>query len=911
MEVGFFSISPNEWRLVGTTYTNFTDPVVFLSLPNLAGETSHEGKSMSLRVRNTKLTYVNRNTKYFEFEARSYDVNDSTCTRVNEFYTPADVTIPNSFIGWLAVERGMFNVSHKAFIINTDVINRTNVNDSTDPRNRFKSFSQNGACNFGQNCRMDSSDNLLTIAQLQTTRYERFLLLRGVGTGRRFVVYVLTPHDSLEAANFYIPSPGEAYAWMLFEEGLEVTCVEDLVIETYRYDVTATKISVTYANTFLIPPALFGMVFSLHGRDSVGLRGFNVGVNGADFITQEDKCTDAETEHTSSEDAGVLVIGRTAVSGTTVCGAVFNVPTLLPTPFPTIEVTNDTCCVEITLYDTFGDGWGDNVALKVSGENFGEEFIYYDCPNNTEFPIVLCFPPTEKIHYDIVTFDPPAKETWEMYWVLRTLGQNGNFLFEPDFYLGDYDTNMTVTCGDVEVTNPVDYVNETCSRCKHPPKKAPPKGKSSSSSRSTRSSSEDVDSNSTVAYSSSNETESLDITSNRTEAASVSKSKPKPAWPFPFSLYDVDGDGWFNASEAWVPVPQHHCDESVSYSDTRRLIDVLTSPEYIISTIDRIHDLRRGTMCGDLFQEECEERLPDGKYIFRVTGALSNDEANNASQWRFCGRSGYSSEELEFKLVKGKCKPGLKISARELCCGETTSDALYYGSLVLSNVGGNELTEFDTDVLEILIAEAFSVSHAYLHGSVSLTSWELSGSALTVQFRLDLDPTFLDIAFNHYTVLENLAADLLSGAQPFFSGGSFLSSLQTSLQDLPLGENDVLAGTGSGTLLSLEYAGSMKMTGGDHAVDLLQAQPEMFMSVKTTQSVNTLQSFNSNIIVVVLSVVGTLVAMTAYKKLIVGGNVSEMVDKSVDQALLSGSSTQAEGQVLSPDLIPELAPNFN
>ena len=230
LEVGFFNILPDTWTTIAATYENFSDPVVFLSLPNLAGDTATEGTSMSLRVNNTKLTYINNDLKNFTFEAKSVNANDSFCSTWKEYYTPRDLRLNVSAIGWMVVERGKFNVSHKGFIIQTDRINRTNVNDSTDPVNQFKSLAQTGVCDFGKNCRFDikTADTgiLLTIGQLQTTRFDRFLLLRAISRGKRFVVYVLLPHDSFDAANYLIPSPGEDYAWMLFQEGLEVTCVE-------------------------------------------------------------------------------------------------------------------------------------------------------------------------------------------------------------------------------------------------------------------------------------------------------------------------------------------------------------------------------------------------------------------------------------------------------------------------------------------------------------------------------------------------------------------------------------------------------------------------------------------------------------------------------------------------------------
>ena len=89
LEVGFFTITASGWTTVETTYRNFKDPVVFLSLPNLAGDTSNDGQPMSLRIRNAQLTVVDDSLSYFQFEAKSYNVNSSFCT-TSHFYTPAE-----------------------------------------------------------------------------------------------------------------------------------------------------------------------------------------------------------------------------------------------------------------------------------------------------------------------------------------------------------------------------------------------------------------------------------------------------------------------------------------------------------------------------------------------------------------------------------------------------------------------------------------------------------------------------------------------------------------------------------------------------------------------------------------------------------------------------------------------------
>ena len=341
LEVGFFYISQKHWSNVLATYTNWTDPVVFLSLPNLAGNYATNGTSVSLRIDKAKLTFVNKNYKTYAFQAKSYQANDSYCS-TGYYYTYDQTHLNDSFIAWMVVERGLFNVSNKAFGINKDKINRTNVNDTaSNPYNFRKSFLPTGC--FGSvlaPCTLTVSDtNLIgSIAQLQTLNYPRFLLLRGAGVpfARRFARYLLLPHDSANMANYYIPDPGETYAFMLFQANTLLNCIENLAIETYLYQVNYLKKDILYSNTYKALPGIFGQIMTDAGRDSVGLRSFSPTFNGNSFITQEDECFDQETIHVNNEQVAILIIGQIATVGSTTCGMIFNqaAPTTSPSATP-------------------------------------------------------------------------------------------------------------------------------------------------------------------------------------------------------------------------------------------------------------------------------------------------------------------------------------------------------------------------------------------------------------------------------------------------------------------------------------------------------------------------------------------------------------------------------------------------
>ena len=282
------------------------------------------------------------------------------------------------------------------------------------------------------------------------------------------------------------------------------------------------------------------------------------------------------------------------------------------------------------------------------------------------------------------------------------------------------------------------------------------------------------------------------------------KSKAKPHWPFPVTIFDTNGDGWFNSSEAWTPVPLHSCGGGVSYPQGRALPETLAAPEYIISTIDRVNPLRKNTICGDLLREDCEERLPDAKYIFRVTGDLSKFDTVNNTFWHFCGRDGTAKEELEFKLVKGKCFPGKKISAEDICCGDVT--ASYSGLLTLYGVSDDALSEYDTAVLEHDIAEAFSSElHGGIHGSISLTSWTVSDGNLLVSFSMVFKPMDFGMSGMYTDDMENLQSTLLSTSESYINTGQFVGYVQSMFTNMALEKEDPLMALSGASISDITY----------------------------------------------------------------------------------------------------------
>jgi hypothetical protein len=277
--------------------------------------------------------------------------------------------------------------------------------------------------------------------------------------------------------------------------------------------------------------------------------------------------------------------------------------------------------------------------------------------------------------------------------------------------------------------------------------------------------------------------------------------KPIPQFKFAVALIDGEQSGWFNSSKSF---------EATETSQTG-LPTVLTIPEYIISTIDRRHVLRRGTMCDSVYKEVCEERLPDGKFVFRVTGALSRVQTPNLTHWEFCGESGDSMEELEFSMHRGQCKPGLKTSRWAMCHEQSVST--FVGDLMIQGASRESLSEADTRAVESGLQELYG---ALLPGAsyceVSVISAELlSGSRLYVTYHVELDPTPLGFNAFHHSEMDALAdmisegvkssQDTLNSLMLSFMQSSLLSSSRgasLASQSGDIGDSrDALSGAGS------------------------------------------------------------------------------------------------------------------
>jgi hypothetical protein len=329
IEGGFARAGDTEWIPVSTILDTFINAAVFVSLPEIPGDTSNDGYPAIAHIRNVV------STGQVSFEVRLFQANDSFCLKT--WSVPQAIDPPVS-LSWLVAERGAFNLSGNVFMIGDGNITRATAAPYHISNRHVFDF-PSGCDAPGRPCEYQSIDDVGIITQLQTTVNERLLIARvfssaGVSKNNS-VILVLQTHDSPDPSYYEVNSP-ELLAFMTYINNIDVSCVERLSFETTKYDgVTHFRMDVNFINTYTLPPGIYGTIATARSlADSTGLRAFGRTVTGASFITQEDQCFDEETQHTTGELVYTLVVGERSAIGCSVCKAVFTPDTSEPTPAP-------------------------------------------------------------------------------------------------------------------------------------------------------------------------------------------------------------------------------------------------------------------------------------------------------------------------------------------------------------------------------------------------------------------------------------------------------------------------------------------------------------------------------------------------------------------------------------------------
>jgi hypothetical protein len=512
MEIGYVNLTDTEWTTVTTTVNNLNPNndrqiSVFMSLPEYGGPTATEGWPMVVKMngRAQKL-----NNGHYTFQARLVQPNDSFCPHI--WWTPKPS--PTLNIGWLIVEEGVYNVTTSMLQFGSGEITR----DNSEPMLKYDTPSLYHAkyvMNYTTGCNPDDLDAVCEFVEKVSdfepvsVPYKNVLVTYSStgwshlgatnqlqtsinkvpdGSGKELwmntrvrhvfpdrIVMMLAVHSVFvnydnpgalkgpynynftlypDYADIHTPEIASYFVW---EKNMRLTCIEGLVMETsIQFPITDQALRMNYFYDFETTPGLFGMIGTLNSvGDTTSLRVFNRSKTGANYITQEDQCTDEEENHQTAESAFTMVVGKAAdVLGDTHCFIAYDV---------------QPCKYTIYLYDLFMDGW-DNVELVV---NTGTEEMKFttSCGNKeVTFTSLSC-----TWNAWMQTSDGEMPITWwENYWRYEHEAMN-----EKTVYIGDYDSTIsvvreTVTFTDL-VNTRVDAKENKCEQCKVAP--PPPKAK--------------------------------------------------------------------------------------------------------------------------------------------------------------------------------------------------------------------------------------------------------------------------------------------------------------------------------------------------------------------------------------------------------------------------------------------------
>jgi hypothetical protein len=144
----------------------------------------------------------------------------------------------------------------------------------------------------------------------------------------------------------------------------------------------------------------------------------------------------------------------------------FNQPTGQPTGQPSGEPTSQptgpiqgSWCVDIGLFDSFGDGWGEGAVLRIFDSKDPTAYLDFSNPDKAFVETTVCLNPSLQLHTEVTCNNCEMHEYWEMYYTIsETKGK------KPKSFIGAYDTVMSLHRKDIDVREKaIDYSHHSCS----------------------------------------------------------------------------------------------------------------------------------------------------------------------------------------------------------------------------------------------------------------------------------------------------------------------------------------------------------------------------------------------------------------------------------------------------------------
>jgi len=230
--------------------------------------------------------------------------------------------------------------------------------------------------------------------------------------------------------------------------------------------------------------------------------------------------------------------------------------------------------------------------------------------------------------------------------------------------------------------------------------------------------------------------------------------------------------------------------------------------QWFISDDSGMDLIDSGSLC-DGCSGSCGVCLDDGSYVFRVTGAYTNETEDAAFEaWEFCHSRGSFNNELSFHVKKGKCHPDVLLWASELGSDETrASTVLAEGVIALGGLPSEQFAAQASSVVLNVLAEtvkgwsvsAMSVTATSL--DVDLLANAAMGFTHDVVFTVSFDAEDYSVNGASFAEVEGLLSDMAATLEASFAANEFAAQL---LQEAATMNIDALQAMTTVALVSLQ-----------------------------------------------------------------------------------------------------------
>jgi hypothetical protein len=150
--------------------------------------------------------------------------------------------------------------------------------------------------------------------------------------------------------------------------------------------------------------------------------------------------------------------------------------------------------------------------------------------------------------------------------------------------------------------------------------------------------------------------------------------------------------------------------------------------------------LYTGTICGlGILTYSCHiDYIPDGKYVFRVGGAL--DPLQGSHSWSFCGRTGVTTSMFSFEIKNRQCIPYNSYTAATYCRNRVGMTLVTSGIIELYGKMGLVLSNDDYISLGVAVSRVFSpVQVKKVTVTQAIDGTSIGGTGTMVKFRASVD----------------------------------------------------------------------------------------------------------------------------------------------------------------------------